>query len=114
MVSSLNNTIQEMSTGEPDVFMNSSGLHFQNISFALRLEASNGAFAALCSDGRLVTWGHPDFGGEQRVPCLTLTQGLERLPPYFYPYRQRGGRVGDGEGVSCGLQAFSLTCASDA
>ena len=38
--------------------------HGSWLSQVRRVVASQSAFAAVCGDGRVATWGHEDFGGD--------------------------------------------------
>ena len=64
----------------------SSAVREQLLSGVLRISATQGAFAALKSDGSVVTWGDPDYGGDSGAVREQLCNGVESIVATKYAF----------------------------
>jgi hypothetical protein len=55
-------------------------------SGVVRIQGTQGAFAALKNDGSVVAWGDSQFGGDERVVAAQLTSGVRTIYSNYYAF----------------------------
>jgi hypothetical protein len=81
--------------GHPEFGGNSSGVSGELLSGVTAIASTDGAFAAIKSDGKVVTWGDPEFGGNSSGVSGELTSGVTAIASTDQAFAaiKSGGRV---------------------